>query len=830
MIRLALTSLAATVMTLVTPLAAQAQATAPATASQLAAEEAVRRQEMTITLRKSLADAQTALTKGDLPTAARMYEEAWGLVQRIGDASIEKERQTTIAGFSQTYLSLARKSFASADYEEANRQVSRVLRVDPRNAEAQALKVRVDAALKEIEGRTPSKEVTALLPEAAKIRTDAATLVQDGRLLYEMGKLDEAEERLRRAAQMDPTNQAAGFYLTLVQEARYKQEAVKRELMARNKMVEVEEAWNPPVAREKLPDGNPFARTNTVHTGPLRRIIFDKLNRIRIDKVEFPSLPLSEVVNFLDEETRLRDPDKRGLNYIIAPNVDEQGPSTGLPGTTGLPAFDPVTGQPLSTAPQQEQFELADVLVKIEPPLRDVRLVDVLDAIVKVADHQIKYSVEEYAIVFSKKTPEPQQLFTRTFRVNPNTFVQGLEGVYAIDYSSVLGGSGIGGGGTGGGGIGGGGLGGGGGGFGGGGGGGFGGGGGGFGGGGGGGGLAIARVTVGGGGGGGFGGGGGGFGGGGFGGGGGGFGGGGGGFGGGGGGFGGGGQGGFGGGGGLGSGGSPTGVAGSTPMSYVNDMVRSYFTAAGVDLGGANILQGGGGFTGAGGGGGFGATAAGGFQNAQGKALFFNDRTGILLVRATLLDLDIIEQAIQTLNFTPDQVTIEVKFVEIGQDDAKALGFDWYLGNVNAANGNLGISGGTAPSYAGASSAANPYGVFPGNFGVPSVGASPTTDQLLTGGLRSSDIGGTAIPSLATVTGIMTDPQFRVVIRALEQRGGVDVLSAPKVTTVSGRQAQIQIIDLQTVVTFNQAGGINGGTTTGVGGTTGGTTGVGVIQ
>jgi hypothetical protein len=142
--------------------------------------------------------------------------------------------------------------------------------------------------------------------------------------------------------------------------------------------------------------------------------------------------------------------------------------------------------------------------------LRDVRLADVLDAITKVADHQIKYSIEEYAIIISKKVPEPQQLFTRTFRVNPNTFVQGLEGVYAIDYSAVLGGGGIQGGGGGG--------------FGGTGGGGFGGGGGGFGGGavaasGPGwwrrrwkGGLAIARVSIGGGGGGGFGGGGGGFG------------------------------------------------------------------------------------------------------------------------------------------------------------------------------------------------------------------------------------------------------------------------------------------------------------------------------
>lgn len=275
-------------------------------------------------------------------------------------------------------------------------------------------------------------------------------------------------------------------------------------------------------------------------------------------------------------------------------------------------------------------------------------------------------------------------------------------------------------------------------------------------------------------------------------------------------------------------------------MQYVNDLVRAYFVAAGVDLGGPNVLGQG---VGVAGGGAFaGATPAGGFQNAQGKALFFNDRTGILLVRATLDDLDIIEQAIQALNFTPDQVTIEVKFVEIGQDDAKALGFDWFLGNWNMAGGNLGLSGGTAPSYAGAPSAANPFGVFPGNFGVPSVAPNPSTDQLVTSGLRSTEIGGTAIPTVATLTGILTDPQFRVVIRALEQRGGVDILSAPKVTTVSGRQAQIQIIDLQTVVSFNQAGGIGGGIGgfggvggvggAGVGGVggVGGVTGVGVVQ
>ena len=107
-----------------------------------------------------------------------------------------------------------------------------------------------------------------------------------------------------------------------------------------------------------------------------------------------------------------------------------------------------------------------------------------------------------------------------------------------------------------------------------------------------------------------------------------------------------------------------------------------------------------------------------------GKALFFNDRQGMLLVRATMQDLDIIEAAIQVLNIVPPQVNIKSKFVEVSQDDNKALGFDWYLGNMLMNNGTIGGQGGTAPSYNGAPTAANPIGAFPGN---PLATGTPTT-------------------------------------------------------------------------------------------------------
>jgi general secretion pathway protein D len=182
-------------------------------------------------------------------------------------------------------------------------------------------------------------------------------------------------------------------------------------------------------------------------------------------------------------------------------------------------------------------------------------------------------------------------------------------------------------------------------------------------------------------------------------------------------------------------------------------------------------------------------------------------------------------------------VNIEAKFTEISQSDSKALGFSWFLGNTLMNKGAIGLQGGTAPSFQGAPTTANPTGGFPGlppNFDPnnPAGTALPpsSSDQFLSRGL--GNVVGTdrrAIPAVATITGILTDPQFRMVIHALEQRAGVDVLSAPNVTTLSGRQAKIDVTEVRTIVSnqgFNQAAGGGGaglgGAVPQLGATTGG--------
>ena len=183
----------------------------------------------------------------------------------------------------------------------------------------------------------------------------------------------------------------------------------------------------------------------------------------------------------------------------------------------------------------------------------------------------------------------------------------------------------------------------------------------------------------------------------------------------------------------------------------------------------------------------------------------------------------------------PPQITLEARFVEIHQDDTKKLGFDWILGNTLFGGGKIGAQGGSAPAFSGNASKANPTGLFPGYAaGVEPLGNGQPTfppsaaDQRLTAGLNNSG------PAVATITGILTDPQFRVVIHALEKRGGADVLSAPKVTTVSGRQAKIDLTEIRNIVSSQNFGatasGGGGGGLGGGGGGLGGTAGSGVAQ
>jgi type II secretory pathway component GspD/PulD (secretin) len=81
--------------------------------------------------------------------------------------------------------------------------------------------------------------------------------------------------------------------------------------------------------------------------------------------------------------------------------------------------------------------------------------------------------------------------------------------------------------------------------------------------------------------------------------------------------------------------------------------------------------------------------------------------------------------------------------------------------------------------------------------------------QSITSGLNNS-----SLPAIGTITGIMTNPNFQVVLHALEQRIGTEELASPEVTTTSGRQTEMKSTTVITVITgFNFQQGSSATTT-----------------
>jgi beta-lactamase regulating signal transducer with metallopeptidase domain len=323
-----------------------------------------------------------------------------------------------------------------------------------------------------------------------------------------------------------------------------------------------EKAWRPPANRDWL------SMTNFVRAGTGRKVIFSKLNRIRLDKVSWPDgLPLSEVLRYLSDQTRLRDPDKKGINFTFQTNAPAASAAAASAG--GATTINPTTGLPEAT-PADVAVDASSINVKLT--LIDIPLVDLLDAIVLVADHPIQYSILDDGVVFSTRVSNSAPLETRTFKMDSKVFLAALQ--------------------------------------------------------------------------------------------------------------------------------KQTGL-----QTNVSAAMRQLLSNVGVDL-------------------------------PPPKSIFYNDRMGVLFVHATEQDLDVVEKAVQVLNYTPPpQIHIKARFIETSAAMVKGLGPDLI----------------------------------------------PT--------------------SVTNVAGILTDPNFRLLVHNLEQSKGTETLAEPEVTTLSGRQTQMRATTTKDITT-----------------------------
>ena len=366
---------------------------------------------------------------------------------------------------------------------------------------------------------------------------------------------------------------------------------------------------------EPQPKGGLGPRTHPASHQPAddrRTAIQAKLREIQFDDFVLRSEPLPDFIKALSEEAQQHDPEGKGINFLLS------APSDGWP---------------------------AGVLKIVRPArLQHVSLEEVLKAIVSSTDTPLKYSVEDYGVVLSRKYPEEYAgLEVRKFKLDFESFVRALHECRTNDGGGYFG--------------------------------------------------------------------------------------------------------------------YISGRASSSQFGNVLSPGKDYMTRTNLTPEMAQIEE----FKG--------LLDAAGVDLSPPKALFLNDRLGVLMVRATPSDLDNIAKVLHALNAVPPQVRLEAKFVEVTGEDSGGREFLKSLGFKAATARPVPVN--DALTNADVSAEANRTGT---NAAVhPSLARAP-------------------------MTSILTPPRFRTVLEKLEQHQGVDVLSTPRVTTLSGQDAQIKTVAMRHVV------------------------------
>jgi hypothetical protein len=180
------------------------------------------------------------------------------------------------------------------------------------------------------------------------------------------------------------------------------------------------------------PVPNPYFRTNAerpflTHSSKGAQLINRKLDQIVLPEIHFDGVPLKDVVNRLIVDVKRFDPNRKGLNFLIH-DVNHTALTA-----TAAPALDPNGNQ----IPAAQPVPLSETLVHLNLPLKGLTLREALDAICKTSEGGAGIYVEEYAVAFIPRGPGASALFSRTFRVSPDAFMQGLQGVVTSPVQGV---------------------------------------------------------------------------------------------------------------------------------------------------------------------------------------------------------------------------------------------------------------------------------------------------------------------------------------------------------------------------------------------------------
>ncbi|MCP5487474.1 MAG: hypothetical protein H7A43_02400 [Verrucomicrobia bacterium] len=391
-------------------------------AKLLAEQEEVRRQAQEQAGLQQYTDGLAAMDRGDYAKAIELLEQAReNLGVRPGnDARVAEAGAMLVDAYVETA-----KAEVKASPDQASEAIQKALAIDPANRKAQSMEKRVAAAQRWSEKQAAQKPQPAQMPKYKSKADEIASLIKEGRALFELGEYNDAEAIFDKALSVDEYNVDAMRFLRKIGEIRYDRRTTEREATVADMIQDVRNAWNP-ATRGDIVSPETITGEGPVPTDTPAQRLQRKMESIRIRAIEFRQANIQDVVQLLVRESIAADPEGNGVNIILNLKLPGGSDTTATPapatddpfGFGGGGGFDDF-GFPTDSAVSTPAAATGGANIPlITLNLRNITLLEAIKYITEVAD--LKYRLEDNVVIITPANVVTGRVVTRLYPVQPS--------------------------------------------------------------------------------------------------------------------------------------------------------------------------------------------------------------------------------------------------------------------------------------------------------------------------------------------------------------------------------------------------------------------------
>ena len=300
-----------------------------------------------------------------------------------------------------------------ATLPDARTAVEDGLAADPSHLGLQRLAAKLD----KLEARAALPKQPADQAGTIARKEDVKSLYTEAKQWYALKDYDRALPLFQKILEIDPYNRSAIRFMRQIELRKYDVATLSYDATRAKMLADVRESWTPP-NRQSIEIPRDADGQDKGSTKARSSVLNERMKSIIIPKLVFRQANIADVVTYLVQASEAADPNGEGINIIL--NLgDAAVPTEAAPAVSN--AFDDddwgMGGDDFG-ASEPVGMGGGSSVPPITLNLRNVTMADAIQFITEVA--QLKYRVEDAAVIITRKDAPVGTIITRMYSVQPS--------------------------------------------------------------------------------------------------------------------------------------------------------------------------------------------------------------------------------------------------------------------------------------------------------------------------------------------------------------------------------------------------------------------------